>query len=472
MAHIPKQLRILLTLTVIGGGIIFLNIGTINKFFTSKNNTGVQVTTEENPSFGTTEIINTSTTTDEQKLYKQKIITPVIAFGENTHGQLGTNITTNDSLNSQYSKIYMKNSVVDVAAGDNYSLALVEDGTVWAWGNNASGQLGNRSISSYEIKPAMVIGLPKIKKVFSSNDFSLALAEDGTVWAWGDNFSGQLGDGTHQNNPTPKIVKGLSKIKDLAPGYRFALALSEDGTVWAWGASCNKTGNPEFQKFMEQLSAGMTFTQGYFSPGSSNTTDNSQNRWEECLGEQYININSTVPIKVDLPKNIKEISAGYGHMLALTTEGTVWAWGCNKYDQVGIGIEGNTEKNSKPTLLSLSNITEISAGFRHSFALDKNGVLWAWGHNLSSELGIENKQNVVSPIKADPKFQNIKHIYAGKDFSFAKLSDGSVMVWGWNNFHNEPTGSNAAYVDVNPVVISKLAGVTKIVSGQSHILAL
>ncbi|KFA90063.1 hypothetical protein Q664_30795, partial [Archangium violaceum Cb vi76] len=123
-----------------------------------------------------------------------------------------------------------------LAAGSSHSLALDADGTLWAWGYNAYGQLGDGTTRNRSF-PVKAVGLGKVKAVATGRMHSLALGKDATVWAWGDNMAGQLGQdpGNFMPNPTPALVSGLTDVVAIATGESHSLALREDGTVWGWG---------------------------------------------------------------------------------------------------------------------------------------------------------------------------------------------------------------------------------------------
>src|SRR5215208_1789067 len=109
-------------------------------------------------------------------------------------------------------------------------------GTLWAWGDNSSGQLGDGTLTQ-RLAPAAVVGLSGVSALSATHMHNLALKGDGTVWAWGNNFAGQLGDGTTTNRSTPVPVTGLSGVTALSAGALLGLALKADGTVWAWGSN-------------------------------------------------------------------------------------------------------------------------------------------------------------------------------------------------------------------------------------------
>ena len=162
----------------------------------------------------------------------------VWAWGLNNYGQLGDGTRTDRNTPVQVPGL---SDVVDVATSQGHSLALKRDGTVWAWGDNYYGQLGNGT-KTQSLVPVQVVGLTGVSKVAAGGaSFSLAVKNDGTVWAWGSNSSGELGDGTTMDRPTPGGVTGISGVVNVAAGASHVLALKNDGTVWFWGDNSNCT---------------------------------------------------------------------------------------------------------------------------------------------------------------------------------------------------------------------------------------
>jgi alpha-tubulin suppressor-like RCC1 family protein len=145
--------------------------------------------------------------------------------------QIGRDISNNAPL--QVSDLA---DVIDIAAGYEHVVAVKTDGTVWAWGSNYWNQLGNgNSRSVFQETPVQVVNLGNVRKVASSFDHTLAILDDGTVWAWGSNLFGQLGDGTTKPRQGPVQVRGLTDVVALATSYQYSLAMKADGTVWTWG---------------------------------------------------------------------------------------------------------------------------------------------------------------------------------------------------------------------------------------------
>jgi alpha-tubulin suppressor-like RCC1 family protein len=275
----------------------------------------------------------------------------VWAWGSNTSGQLGDGSTTGRLTPVQVSELM---GAAAIAGGFSHSLALKSDGTVWAWGDNNYGQLGDGSATQRKT-PVQVSGLTGVVAVAGGDIHSLALKSDGTVWAWGANYSGTLGDGTTTNRTTPVEVSGLTGVVAIAGYYAHSLALKSDGTVWAWGL--NEDG---------QL-------------GDGSTTD----RW--------------TPVQVNGLVGVAAIAVGFGHSLAVKRDGTVWAWGRNSNGQLGDGT--TTDRWTPAQVSDLTGITAVAGGYYHSLALKSDGSVWAWGRNAWGGLGDGTTTNRLTPVR-------------------------------------------------------------------------
>lgn len=249
----------------------------------------------------------------------------------------------------QFTPMDTLSSSVGIAAGENHYLALKGDGTVWSWGTNYYGELGNGT-STRSDTPVQVTGLAGVTQVAAVADVSYALKSDQTVWTWGRSY---LFDGT-QEHLTPVAVSGLSQVVALAPGNNHCLALTADGSVWAWGANWN----------------------GELGDGTGH--------W------QY------PPVKVQGLGPVQAIACGDFHSLALGTDGTVWAWGRNAEGQLGDGTL--TQRNAPFQVPGLAGITAISAGANHSLAISPTQS-FAWGHDDFSQLGLNRLPESGLPLQ-------------------------------------------------------------------------
>jgi alpha-tubulin suppressor-like RCC1 family protein len=272
--------------------------------------------------------------------------------------------------------------VVSISAGEGHSIVLKKDGTVWAWGYNGEGQLGNGAMADGHFPdPVQVSSLSNIKAIAAGERYCLALKDDSTVWAWGNNGHGQLGDGTNSHRSSRIQVNGLSDITAIAAGMGHSLALKKDGTVWAWG---------------------------YNDDGE--------------LGDGLKNAHSA-PAQIPGLSGVKAVAAGFHHSVALKHDGTVWVWGGSK----------ETGQVSVPRRLQgVSDIIAISAGGWYSLALKQDGTVWAWGTIANGEQDDDTMNEVIKKPVQIKGLTNVNHIAAGMWHSLAIQNNGTVWAWGRN----------------------------------------
>jgi alpha-tubulin suppressor-like RCC1 family protein len=354
-----------------------------------------------------------------------------MAWGENEDGQLGNGTTGGESfVPVEVSEV---SGVTALSAGEFHSLALLESGNVMAWGSNREGQLGDGTFTNGDV-PMAVSGLSGkgIAAISAGGEFSLAFGKEGvtrTVYAWGANESGQLGDKKNTNSDVPVVTKGLGARTSsaIAAGYEFSLALQKEGTVMSWGE--NEAG---------QLGDG---------------TDE---------GESY------VPVAVSKLSNVAAVSAGEFDSLALLSNGTVMSWGENDYGQLGDGSFANSEV---PVAVNgLSGVTAIAAGGEFNLALLSNGTVKAWGLNESGQLGNGTFTNSDVPVTVS-ELSSVTAIAAGGEHSLALLSNGTVMAWGDNEQGQLGDDEEEGEESDVPVAVSGLSNVKGIAAGESFSLA-
>jgi alpha-tubulin suppressor-like RCC1 family protein len=231
--------------------------------------------------------------------------------------------------------------VTQIAVGGGDDFAVKSDGTVWAWGSNDFGQIGNGTVGGYVPTPTEVSGLSGVTQVGAGPESVLALKSDGTVWAWGLNYYGELGNGQTATLgpygcyciPTAAPVGGLSGVARVAAGDEDSVVLKSDGTVWAWGRN----------DFGE-----VGTTMRFCTPTSCPT-------------------GVPAPTQVSGLSGTTAIAAGWYHTMALRSDGTVWAWGLNEFGEVG---NGTTTSSATPTQVAeLAGVTQIAGGTEHSLAV-------------------------------------------------------------------------------------------------------
>ncbi len=288
----------------------------------------------------------------------------VLSWGGNVWGQLGdgTHRESNTPVH-----VRGLSGVTQIAAGGAHGMALLSNGTVETWGSDMFGTLGNGTTGAGHEKggsdvPLAVPGLSGVVAIAAGGADNYALLSNGTLMAWGENKSGQLGDGTTTEKDVPTPVKGVSGVQAVAAGGiatlgGHTLALLDNGTVLAWGA--NGSG---------QLGNGST-------------------------------ANSTAPVPVRGLKGVAAVSASVSHSLALLSNGTVESWGNNEYGELGAPSSDKCSGSpcSKVPESVLSGASAISAGFRFSVAISGGQVL-AWGVNEHGQLGDGTQVNKGRPV--------------------------------------------------------------------------
>lgn len=277
---------------------------------------------------------------------------------------------------------------VAVAAGCIYTLGVKADGSLWAWGYNAQGQLGLGDTN--ERYTPVQVGTATDWVVVAAGDFhSLALKADGSLYAWGRNDSGQLGLGDTTNHYTPTYV-GTGYVA-VAGAQTHSLGIKADGSLWAWGS--NSSGQ---------------------------------------LGLGDFDISWLSPVQVGTATNWVAVAAGNGYSLGLKVDGTLWAWGANNDGQLGLGDIAN---RNIPTNVGAGWV--MASGYLlHSLGLKVDGTLWAiGGANDCGQLGlgsIDSKPHS-NPIQVGLD-ANWVAVVAGYNHSLGLKADGSLWAWGWNAY--------------------------------------
>ena len=376
----------------------------------------------------------------------------VASWGANG-GQLGDGTTTD---RSRYVDIGFGSNVVQVAAGwtprFGHGLEVRADGTVWAWGHNASGELGDGTTDG-RLAPVQVTGLTGATQVAGGCLHSLALRSDGTVWAWGDNKAGELGRGTTSDHEaTAAPVSGLTGVTKIAAGCGFSLALRSDGTLWAWGFnSVGQLGNGSTASSavpvkitgvsqVTAIAAGWDSAVAIVAGGASvwawGGNDSGQ------LGDGTLT-GRTTPVRVTQigTVHITGAAVGYRYAAILGTDGSVWAWGADNNGQLGNAPAAAPATRPVNTIAAGSGITQIAAGADHMVALKSGGTVLAWGDNTNGELGIGTTTPVTGPVQVTG-LTTATQVAAGVRASFA------------------------VHVPQPPAIVPALAGDTQAQAGQ------
>jgi uncharacterized repeat protein (TIGR01451 family) len=323
------------------------------------------------------------------------------------------------------------NNARAIAAGRWHTTTVRNDGTVWVWGTGDNGQLGDGNSGSgvRAVTPVQVAGLEAVDMIADGNGFVYAVKNDGTVWGWGLNSLGQLGDGTTMDRPRPVQAKGLTNVKGVDAGDFYGAAVKTDGTVWHWGAS-------------------------------------------QALISNNFGTNPT-PLQLNGIADVSAIAAGGNHLLMLKTDKTVWGIGANDMGQLGDG--SSTKRNTPVQVAGLSNVGRIAAGGEFGLALKEDGTVWAWGLNRNGQLGPGGGSMDFSPhpnaVQVTGLPAGIKSIAAGPDFCLAIASDGTIWSWG-NNSDFQLGQGNQVIDNATPKQIPNFGNVAAVAAGSNHSVAL
>jgi alpha-tubulin suppressor-like RCC1 family protein len=345
-----------------------------------------------------------------------------------------------------------------------------------AWGDNSSGQLGDghEGFTTGRTAPIAVNGLTGVRTIASRGRDSLALLEDGTVDAWGDNNSGQLGDGTTTNSDVPVAVSGLSGVTAVASGGDHNLALLSDGNVmsWGWNASGPNDNVPVEVKGLSGVIA-IAANNGY---NLALLENGAVMEWP--AGE------NNAPVEVQGLDEVTAIAAGSDSRLALLKNGSVMAWGSNEWGALGNGSEVEGEYSRVPVPVcavdekapckhDLTGVTSVSADWFDSLALLSDGTVVAWGWNGEGELGDGSEGLWKDAPVAVSDLSEVTAIANGNYHSLALLKTGTVEAWGNDEYGQLGDGRSGleARSDV-PVAVSGLGGVTAIAASEWDSLAI
>ncbi len=356
----------------------------------------------------------------------------VWAWGDDSNGQLGNGTTQNSILPVRVAGLI---GVTLIAAGGGQSYAYrASDATLWAWGSNSNGQLGEPPATPQETSPVLVSGLPALTAIATKGQHTLALGADGTVYAWGANDAGQLGLGDFVDRSTPTAVPLFAPAIAIGTGGSHSLAVvGTDAEVWAWGSNA-----------FGQLGSGR---QGAPGQGFSDP--------EPVLGVS----------------GVDQVVGGDLHSLARGTDGSVWAWGYNTEGQTGSGdtTPADTGLLTAEKISGISGVASLAAGGLDSIALKSNGEVWTWGSNVFGTCGANGRADHLLPTKVVGA-TGATAVTMGSSFAVALASprpSSGVVVMG------DMTATGTAPVERPAVAtVPGLTDVGMLAAGFHHALAL
>ena len=316
-------------------------------------------------------------------------------WGNNDNGQLGDGSTT-----TRNKPVKIMDDVVSVSLGAYHSAAIKTDGSLWMWGVNSDGELGDGTTSPSN-KPKKI--MDNVVQVSLGEAHSAAIKTDGSLWMWGNNSWGQLGDGTTISKKKP--VKILSGVEQISLGNVHSAAIKTDGSLWTWG--CNWFGQLGDSSFVEKYKPKKIMT------------------------------------------GVEQVSLGYTHSAAVKTDGSLWTWGSSSSGRLGRDSKGDCNSPNKV----LEGVKQVCINGGHSAAIKTDGSLWMWGDNFSGELGIGNNSDSLIPQKV---ISDVDEVSVGAVHSAAIKTDGSLWMWG--NNYNGQLGDGSEINKNIPVLVFSLKG--------------
>ena len=290
-----------------------------------------------------------------------------------------------------------------------HAAALKTDGTLWTWGYNTTGELGLEDTNDRS-SPEQVGALTDWSYVAGGYYHLSAVKTDGTLWTWGGNNAGQLGlgdEGSGTDRSSPEQVGSLTNWSDasgaVSGGYYSAAAIKTDGTLWSWGRNTEgQLGQEDAADRSSPEQVGTETNWSFLACGRYHTitikTNGTLWAWgnnedgQLGLGDEAWR---SSPEQVGSLTNWSSVSCGYYHTTALKTDGTLWSWGDNANGM--LGLEDIVKRSSPEQVGALTTWSVVDCGRIHTVALKTDGTLWAWGSNNNGSLGLGDTDNRSSP---------------------------------------------------------------------------
>jgi len=282
-------------------------------------------------------------------------------WGFNNFGQLGDNTQGSGLVNSKSSPIQtitFGTNWKQAACGKYFTAGIKTDGTLWYWGNNAQGNIGDNTVV-HKSSPVQTIAFGNNwKQVACGGNHTAAIKTDGTLWCCGYNTNGELGDNTITNRSSPvQTVTFSNSWQQISCGQNHTAAIKTDGTLWCWGLN--------------------TFGR---------------------LGDNTTTSRSSPVQTVAFGTNWKQVSCGYKHTAGIKTDGTLWLWGSNSSGQLGDNTITNRSSPVQATTFG-SNWKQVSGGADYTGSIKSDGTLWCWGSNVYGRFGDNTNVDKSSPVQ-------------------------------------------------------------------------
>lgn len=430
----------------------------------------------------------------------------VKCWGNNKRGQLGDG--TNTYRKTPVRVFGLSSGVADIIAGKEHTCAITNSGAIKCWGNNGAGQLGDGR-GSYRNAPVDVSGLGSgVRAIAAGSDRTCAITDDGTVKSWGSNNYVHLKYGPGSDRSTPGDIPGFgSGVTAIASGKEHTCALTDSGAVKCWGN--NATGQLGDGTTKDRYAPNDVSSLGSgnkaIAAGEFHTCVVTQSGGVKCWGrnnfgqlgdgtithrniasgvsgfrpgvaavdtrkDHTVNYRNTPSDVSGLSSGVEDIVAGRDHTCVLTQSGAVKCWGRNNYRQLGDGTYDNRSTPVNVSGLSFG-IKAIAPGGDHTCALTQSGAVRCWGRNDLGELGDGTYSMKNTPVDVSGLSSGVVDIVAGEYHTCVLTQSGGVKCWGHNNYGQLGDGTHNR--SNTPVGVSGLnSGITAIAAGADHTCAL
>lgn len=320
----------------------------------------------------------------------------VWCWGDNSLGQLGDGTVEARSGPVQVVAL-AGNGVAEISGGIDHTCARTGGGDVYCWGDNLHGQLGVVDPEGMKVPgggvPRKVEGLPPTKSISAGGKHTCVVEQAGLVWCFGENGTYQLGDGTTDERPAPVKIDGVDNIAVVQNGDEHTCAQQQDGLLWCWGSnSTHQLGVADVADSGQPLAVKSLNSVKQLAVGDEHTCILKQDTTVWCWGYNGSGCvgygpgpDQAVPLKVFSARYIALNGSAFHSCAIAGNEGEIWCWGSNEHGQIGDGT--SEQVAAVPTPAKLVTASDVVVGGGHTCALTGDGTLWCWGDNTHHELG-------------------------------------------------------------------------------------
>ncbi len=341
--------------------------------------------------------------------------------------------------------------VAEISASYSHTCARKVDGTLWCWGDNTAGQIGDGTTTSPRATPVQITALgSSVAQVATTRDRTCARKTDGTLWCWGRNTYGEIGDGSTggiKSAPTRVVALG-SDVAEVSTGASATCARKTDGTVWCWGNNSAGTlgdGTTVSPKPNPTQAVALGNTVSHVSVSSTGCAIKADGTlW--CWGYNVfgqlgdgtmVSPRPTPAQVVALGNTVAEVVTADNQVCARKTDGTAWCWGYNGVGQLGDGTTTTPRPTPEQVAPLGTSVTQIASGYDHSCAIKTDASLWCWGSNVQGQLGNADPTSTPYPLplQASAVFPHaIIGVATGSSHTCALEGDGTVWCFGDDSY--------------------------------------